>query len=214
MMRKNYLVLFLFLVFTGGCASGGKLKSESLSDADRARNAKAYDHYFQGSLFDFQDQYEKALLQYYQALLYDSNSAQIHKAIARNQIRLQNFESALIHLEKSHSSNPHDRETLNYLAEVHYNLNHFQKSIGYYQELLSLDPYNSSVQNNLIFLYSHLKMEDELLEFYKMMMAYYPDDNKFAVQYALSNIKQRNIPEAQKVLEQLHHMCLLTPYCR
>ena len=46
-------------------------------------------------------------------------------------------------------------------------------------------------------------MEKELLNFYKIMMDYYPDDNKFAVQYALSNIKQRNIPEAQKVLEEV-----------
>jgi tetratricopeptide (TPR) repeat protein len=179
------------------------MKTDALSTAEKERNAKAYDHYFQGSLLDFQDEFEKALLQYYQALLYDSSSAQIHKAIARDQIRLQNFESALIHLEKSHSLNSQDRETLNYLAEVHYNLNHFQKSIDYYNQLLQIDPYNSSVQNNLIFLYSHLKMEDDLLNFYKKMMAYYPNDNKFAVQYALSNIKQRNIPEAQKILEEV-----------
>ena len=203
MKIKHHWIILLFIVLLGGCASGSRMKSEALSEAEKEKNAKAYDHYFQGSLLDFQDEYEKALLQYYQALLYDSSSAQIHKAIARNQIRLQSFESALIHLEKSHSLNPKDRETLNYLAEVHYNLNHFQKSIGYYKQLLALDPYNSSVQNNLIFLYSHLKMEKELLNFYKMMMDYYPDDNKFAVQYALSNIKQRNIPEAQKVLEEV-----------
>ena len=51
--------------------------------------------------------------------------------------------------------------------------------------------------------YSHLKMEEELIKFYKEMMNYYPDDNKYAVQYALSNIKRRNIPEAQKVLEKV-----------
>ncbi len=203
MTAKHFYSFFLFFILVVGCASGSRVKQENLSEAEKAKNEKAYQHFFQGSLYDFQDEYERALLEYYQAMLYDSSSAQIHKAIGRDQIRLQNFETALIHLTKSHALDPKDRETLNYLAEVYYNLNQFQNSIQYYNKLLVLDPYNSSVQNNLIFLYSHLKKEEELLNFYKKMMSYYPNDNKYAVQYALSNIKQRNIPEAQRVLEDV-----------
>jgi len=203
MITKYFWPVFLFTIWFLGCASGSRVKQEKVTEAENIKQERAYQHFFQGSLYDFQDEYERALLEYYQALLYNPSSAQIHKVVGRDQIRLQNFETALIHLNKSHDFNPRDRETLNYLAEVYYNLNQFQNSIHYYNKLLVLDPYNSSVQNNLIFLYSHLKMEDELLKFYKKMMDYYPNDNKYAVQYALSNIKQRNIPEAQKVLEEV-----------
>jgi Flp pilus assembly protein TadD len=199
---KNIL-WFLSLIIFVGCASSSEMKHVQLSEEERIRNEKAYDHYFQGVMLDFQDQYDKALIEYYQALLYDSTSAQINKAIARNQMRLQNYESSLIHLKRSFALNPKDKETLNYLAEAYYNLNNHQESIYYYSKLLEIDPYNETVQNNLIFLYSHLKKDQDLSRFYWKMMGYYPGDSKFAIQYALVNIRLKNITEAQKVLEDV-----------
>ena len=196
--------LFSLTIILASCSSQSKTRQpEKLSEIQRQKLNKAYEHYFNGALLDFQDEYERALIEYYQALLYDSTSAQILKAIARNLIRLQSYESAINYLKKSEKNNPQDRETLNYLAEAYYNQQDFQNSILYYNRLLTLDPYNSSTQNNLIFLYSHLKMEQELLNFYKHMMSYYPDDTKYAVQYALANIRMKNTAEAEKVLQQV-----------
>ncbi len=154
-------------------------------------------------MLDFQDQYERALIEYFQALLYDSTSAQILKAIGRNLLRLQSYESAIKYLEKSEKYNPTDRETLNYLAEAYYNQKNFDKSIFYYNRLLELDPYNSSTQNNLVFLYTHLKRQQELLDFYKKMRTFYPDDTHYALQYALTNLQMKNTAEAQKTLEEI-----------
>ncbi|OGB67433.1 MAG: hypothetical protein A2Y94_10425 [Caldithrix sp. RBG_13_44_9] len=204
MNKFRYLLILLLTVTLASCSSQSKTrKPEVLSEIQKQKLDKAYDHYFNGALLDFQDQYERALIEYYQALLYDSTSSQILKAIARNLLRLQTYESAISYLEKSEKYNPGDRETLNYLAEAHYNQQNFQKSIFYYNRLLALDPYNSSTQNNLIFLYTHLKMEQELMNFYKRMMSYYPDDSKYAIQYALANIRLKNTNEAQKVLQEV-----------
>src|SRR4030042_3096426 len=204
MNKFRYLLILLLTVTLASCSSQSKTrKPEVLSEIQKQKLDKAYDHYFNGALLDFQDQYERALIEYYQALLYDSTSSQILKAIARNLLRLQTYESAISYLEKSEKYNPGDRETLNYLAESQYNQQKFQKSIFYYNRLLALDPYNSSTQNNLIFLYTHLKMEQELMNFYKRMMSYYPDDSKYAIQYALANIRLKNTNEAQKVLQEV-----------
>ncbi len=201
----KYLKFFTIAVLLAallGCASGSRMKKSSAENPDPL-DSKAYQHYFDGALFDFQDDYEKALIEYYQALLYDSSSAQIRKAIARNLMRLQYYESAAEYLKKVVGMDPKDKEALNYLAESYYNLQNYSAAIEYYNRLLKLDPYNTTVQNNLIFLYSQLKMDQKLLDFYRMMMRYYPDDSKFALQYALSNLKQKNVNEARQVLEKI-----------
>ncbi len=185
-----------------GCASSTKMDSRE-QERIRVMNQKAYDHFFAGALLDFQDQYEKALIEYYQAFLYDSTSSQILKAIGRNLMRLQYYDGAMKTLQKSHHLNPEDKETLNYLSESFYNLQNYQKSIEFYLKLLNLDPYNVTVQNNLIFLYSHLKMEDDLRGFYKRLMSLYPGDTHYSIQYALASIRQKDLPEARRILEMV-----------
>jgi tetratricopeptide (TPR) repeat protein len=204
LMMLKHFVFILAIIFISGCASHvQQLDNTKNYKIEKSKSDKAYSHYLNGALYDFQDQYEKAFIEYQLASLYDSTSAQIQKAIARNLIRMEEYEGAIRHLQKSHKLNPKDLETLNYLAESYYHLNKFQESIRTYKKLLSLDPYNTNVQNNLIYLYNHLKMDEELAGFYKKMMDYYPGDSKFNIQYALVSIRQRNLNEAQKVLEDV-----------
>ncbi len=201
----TYIKLFILTALTFsfmGCASGSKMHSPG-SDSPNPQDSKAYEHFFNGAMLDFQDEYEKALIEYYQALLYDSTSAQIRKSIARDLMRLQHYESAAKYLQQALSMNPKDREILNYLAEASYNLQNYQSSIEYYNRLFKLDPYNTTVQNNIIYLYTQLKMDQALLNFYKTLMVYYPDDSSYAIQYAMSNLKQKNVDEAQRVLEKV-----------
>lgn len=203
-IAQSLLILSLTLLLWG-CSASSKLSNgtDSQTALRKAQEKKAYDHYFNGALLDFQDQYEKALIEYYQALLYDSTSSQIYKAIARNLIRLRHYDGAVEYLKNSHRLNAQDQETLNYLAEAYYNLKDYQKSIDTYKKILTIDPYNSSIQNNLVFLYTHLKMDNELFEYYRNMMKFYPGDSKYAVQYALACIKQQKLVEAQRVLEKI-----------
>jgi tetratricopeptide (TPR) repeat protein len=95
---KIFVFFSLLLIFTS-CASTKAVKEKT--EAESKEHPLAVDHYLAGALYDFQDQYEKALLEYYQALLYDSTSSQILKAIGRNLIRTRRFESAKQYLERS-----------------------------------------------------------------------------------------------------------------
>ncbi len=202
---KNLKILFLlFLVAVlGSCASGNKVTQSSRTELNKKDAKKAYDYYLEGALLDFQDEYEKALIEYYQAMLYDSGSAQIYKAIARDLMRLQRYENAIEYLKKSYRKNSRDKETLNYLGEAYYNNKDFDESLFYYEKLFALDPYNPTVQNNLIYLYSNLKKEKKLLDFYRKLADLYPGEPRYVVQYAMALIRQRKLDEAQAVLEHL-----------
>ena len=135
MKKYTYIILFVPLFIILSCsASRQTVKSENpIPQTDNDK--RAYEHYFNGALLDFEDDYERALIEYYQALLYDSTSSQIYKAIARNLMRLQKYESAAQYLEKSLKYNPRDEETLTYLGETYYNLKDYDKSIFYYEKL-------------------------------------------------------------------------------
>ncbi len=202
-MNKFLIVLLLMaVIFVGGCGSGMKMTHPE-KQGEYPINRKAYGYFLNGELYDFQDQYEKALIEYYQALLYDSTSAQIYKVIGRDLIRLQQYESAAKYLEKAIRLDPNNREILHYLGEAYFNLKNYAKSVAYFEKLFKIDPYNSSVQNNLTFLYTHLKMNDRLVSFYRKLMEYYPGDTDRALQYAIACMKTKKLGEAEKVLTEV-----------
>ncbi len=115
---------------------------------------RAHDHYLSGALYDFENQYKNALVEYRHALRYDSTSAQIFKAIGRDYIRLRENEKAIQYLTRALRFNPTDKETLHYLAETYYSLKDFDNAAIYYEQLVEADPYNETVYSNLIYLYS------------------------------------------------------------
>jgi tetratricopeptide (TPR) repeat protein len=201
---KSIIFINLFIFLLLGCASGTKVKKTDASESRKnIRNERAYNHFLEGELYDFQDQYEKGLIEYYQSLLYDSSSAQIYKAIARDHMRLQQYSSAVEYLKRAHKLDPQEKEVLNYLGEAYYNLKEFPKAISYYEQLFALDPYNTSVQNNLIYLYSRLNQDNKLLDFYGKLTEYYPGDTDRAIQYAMTAIKQKKIDVAKQILNQV-----------
>lgn len=202
-MIKYIISLLTLALLAGGCAAGSRKAAAPVKSVQPEINRKAYNHYLAGALHDFQNEPEKALLEYYQALLWDSTSAQIHKAIARDLMRLQKYESAVLSLKKSYRLNPQDQETLNYLGEAYYKQGQNRQAIIYFEKLLDENPYNSAVQNNLVFLYTQLKMNDRLLAYYRKMTESYPGDTQRALQYAVASLQNHKMDEARRVLTRL-----------
>ncbi|MFZ0389516.1 MAG: tetratricopeptide repeat protein [Calditrichia bacterium] len=204
---KYFLVLgFLFLLLNG-CATSQKLKSPQENPPAKQKQPesqqRAYSLYLDGALFDFQNQYEKALIEYYQALMFDSASAQINKSIARDLMRLQRYPAAILHLKKSLKYNPEDLETLNYLGEVYYNMKNYEQALIYYEWLFRETPYNTTVQNNLAFLYSTMKKNEKLLEFYGKLSVLYPTDVQRALKYAITALQLKKLDTARQTLNRI-----------
>lgn len=201
---KNYLktaVLFLLIVLISGCASTKPVHKPAPKNPAEAKKAENY--YLSGALYDFQDQYEKALLEYYQALLYDSTSAQILKAIGRDLIRTQRFESAKEYLQRSLRYNPEDKETLYYIAEAYINLKDYENSVVYLERLWHLAPFNSAVERNLIDIYTFLGQDEKLMRFYEKLLDIHGYGDHISYNLFSLYLKEKQVDKAQKLLEEI-----------
>ncbi len=162
---KEYLkgcVLLSFLLILGCGGMRSTVDVDQLA-ADSLRIARATDHYLSGALLDFREQYKAAIHEYHRALTYDSSSAQILKAIGRDHLRLDQYKAAVRYLKRSYANNPEDRETLFYLADAYYSLDDSEKTIASFEKLNKVDPYNTAVHANLIYLYSRGGQLDRLV---------------------------------------------------
>jgi tetratricopeptide (TPR) repeat protein len=203
MKVKNIQFLLILFILLFSCSQKKILIIKQKPVSTHADYDKAYHYFLNGALFDFQNQYEKGLIEYFQALLYDSSSVQILKAIARDFMRLQKNESAIQYLKKAHHLDSTNMEILNYLGEAYYNNKDYQNSTFFFERLLDLDPNNLSAQNNLLYLYGQLKDGKRFLDFYKRMMEAYPSDVKRSLQYSIYAIKQKEYEEAKRVLTKV-----------
>ena len=97
-MKKIYYI-FLFSALTiFGC---GKQQVYKPAEVSRAHELKARDHFTRGMFYELENKHENALIEFYQALLYDSTSSTVYNRIAENHMSLGRYESALRYLQKS-----------------------------------------------------------------------------------------------------------------
>ena len=90
-MKTHYL-LFVVLFLIIGCSKQALYKKDSISESYKS---KARDHFTAGMFYQLDGQYDKALIEFYEALLYDSSSCAIYNRIAENHMALGRCESAL-----------------------------------------------------------------------------------------------------------------------
>lgn len=158
-------VALLWLIFGVSCSGSRSVVVSENPDKMKTGQSQemAENYYLSGALYDFEENYANAIQEYKLALNYDTSSAQIHKAIGRNYVRLEQHEKALEYLEKSYHKNPEDKETLHYLAETHYTLKEFRNAAFYYELLNELDPFDETVYRNLAYLYNTLGELNKLI---------------------------------------------------
>lgn len=145
---------FFLLVMLTAC--GSRQLTTPVHQTNPPDSNKALYHYRSGALYDFQDQYKSALVEYHRALIYDSSSAQILKAIGRDFFRIGQYSNAIDYLRRSMHRNPEDKETLYFLAETYYKTHNYENALRYNEALNNLDPYNATVHANLAYLYTKL----------------------------------------------------------
>lgn len=202
--KKYWRLLLIFLsgVLIWGCSSTVQLANPPDSPKDNPQDA-AVSHYLAGALYDFQDQYKQALAEYGHALHYDSTSAQILKAIGRDFFRLKRFDQAVRYLKQSLRANPRDKETLFFLAEAHYRMKDDQNALIYYEQLYHLDPFNTAIHTNLIYLYSHLGKLDELLKFREELAEMRGYDDESTYQLLTLYLQFNRFKQAQSLMQML-----------
>lgn len=202
MVKMQIAAILALAALLFSCSAARKAGYKPAPSA-RQENVQALDHYLAGALYDFQYLYKEALLEYEKALLYDSTSAQILKAIGRNFFRIEQYQKAIQYLNRSLKYNPNDRETLYYLAEAHYRLKNNDEAILYFENLYEIDPYNSLVQANLIFLYTKTSRIDKLILLREKLVELYGYDDDAVYQLLTLYMQVNQLNKAGKLIRQL-----------
>ncbi len=202
MVKLQALGVLLLAGMVLGCSVSRPAAKKPASQTHRY-SSRAVNYYLAGALYDFQYLYKEALVEYYNALGQDSTSAQILKAIGRTLVRLEQYEKAVQYLERSLQVNPRDRETLYYLAEVHFKLKNTEKSLLYYERLLDLDPYNATAQANLIYIYTRSGQTDKLISLRERLIDIYGYEEDSVYQLLSLYMQTRQLERAGKLIRSL-----------
>ena len=159
-MKVKFLIVSLFgLIFLSSCIHySAPLKKGP--EKKHPVSFKARDHFLQGIYYQQEGRYSEALVEFYQALHYDSTSATIYSTIAENYIRLGEFETAELMLKKARQLAPRNTDILEMSAEVALRLGKDDQAIQFYEHLLKINPYDDDAREMLILLYQ--KKGDDL----------------------------------------------------
>jgi len=164
---------------------------------------KARDHYLKGILLQQQARYNEALVEFYQALQYDSASAAIHNSIAENHMKLTHYESAEILLRKSLNYQPGNEEALLLLAECHLRLGRDDQAIAVFKEILQKNPYDDEARQYLLILYEKNGDDLGIAEQNESMIKLYGKDVHLQERLANIYLKQKKYDKALYYLNEL-----------
>jgi tetratricopeptide (TPR) repeat protein len=192
-MKRILYILLLPVLIIIGCGKQQIYKSVEVSPT---QELKARDHFTQGMFFELENKHENALIEFYQALLYDSTSSTIFNRIAENHMSLGRYESALRYLQKSLKLQSEEPETIRLIADCHYRLKDDEKAIDNLQQVLEIDPFDENARNLLLLLYRKNGNYLGLAKQYEQMITIYGEDEEWVRKAATIYLKNGQVDEA------------------
>ena len=196
-MKIQYL-FFVVLFLIIGCGKQALYKKDTNSEAYKS---KARDHFTTGMFYQLDGQYDKALIEFYEALLYDSASFAIYNRIGENHMALARYESALRYLNKSLDIDAHQAETYRLIADCYHRLKNDEKAIENLKKMLTLDPLDDNSRTLLILLYRKNNDQLGLAEQYEEMIRLFGFDEEWVREASQIYLKNGQFDDALKLFE-------------
>jgi len=191
------LIIFSSVTFGIGCARQFQVQDQPAEDLDQI--LKARDHFTAGVFYQLDNQHERALIEFYEALLYDSTSYTIYNRIADNHMSLGRYESALRYLQKSLTVKTDEAETYRLLADCYHRLQDDNNAIINLQKVLTLDPYDDNSRSLLMLLYRKTNNQLGLAKQYKDMIDLYGNTEEWVHTAGLIYLRNGNFEEARNL---------------
>ncbi|MDZ7372987.1 MAG: tetratricopeptide repeat protein [candidate division KSB1 bacterium] len=148
--RRALLIVFSLWVGAGGCAYHRARLTVREPRAPRAAHPLALHHVFQGALFEAMGDPASALIEYQEALLYDSTSSAIYQAVAENYLRLRKLTSAVRMLERAVELDSENTEALRLLSDLYQHARKYDRVEWALRRLLACEPDDPDVLRNLV----------------------------------------------------------------
>ncbi len=192
--------IFLSVTLLSGCAR--QLQEQKPASDNLDQKLKARDHFTEGVFYQLDNQHERALIEFYEALLYDSTSYTIYNRIADNHMSLGRYESALRYLQKSLTVETNVAETYRLLADCYHRLQDDQNAILNLKKVLELDPYDDNSRSLLMLLYRKTNDQLGLAEQYKSMVNLYGQSEEWIHTAGLIYLRNGNIDQAKDLFTE------------
>lgn len=149
LLRAASLPLLVIVLGISGCARHPRYAAEPGVRVRRPVHAVALHHVFRGALFETMGDPASALIEYQEALLYDSTSSSIYQAVGENYLRLGKVASAIRMLERAVELDTGNTEALRLLSDLYQRSRDYDRVEWALRLLLRREPDDPDVLRNL-----------------------------------------------------------------
>jgi tetratricopeptide (TPR) repeat protein len=168
-------VVWIILIGTAiTCSHRPSAKPEALSapvDTVKSYDSRAVEHFMAGEQFSMQENYAMAILEYQDALQYDSSSNTIYVSMAKAYINLGKLDRGIQALKKALSLDKNDPEAREILAQIYFLTGDAKNAEQEYQILHRAAPTDIEVTYQLAAVYLKNKKLDNALQLYEEIFA-------------------------------------------
>jgi len=168
-MKKYIALLSLALVIFGGCSGPGTFLSKT-KEMKKEHHPQARSHFVDGVIYDLKENYSAALLSYQEALLYDSTSATIYTAIAKDYLMLGKEESARRFLQRAVAVDPTDLDSRDFLLKITMNRKEWDAAEQLCLDMLRIDPTRKDFHYFLAGIYGQKNEKEKAAEIYQKLL--------------------------------------------
>ncbi|MGH1365482.1 MAG: tetratricopeptide repeat protein [Calditrichia bacterium] len=202
-MLKALSTLLLFCLLLAGCSSSKPFVETKPVPESSSVSSPAEQHYLAGALFDFEDKYHQALLEYYKALVYDSTSAQVNMAIGRDLFRIRQFQNAVTYLKRALQFNPEHEEALYFLGESNTHMQNFGHATTAFERLYAIKPFHPLYRGKLERLYEKIGSIDKLVMLKEETVEKFGLSHESAYQLLTLYMRANRFNSARELLERI-----------
>jgi len=130
----------------------------------------AVERFIQGCVNELRNDHKSALLNFQEALLYDSSSATIYNKVAEQYIRLKKIDSAEKFLQTAVNRFPENIDTRRMLASIYWMQRDLVRAEKEFNKILELNPADVESRNFLITIYIARKQDLKVAEQYEKII--------------------------------------------
>jgi len=173
-LRKiQYTMILAGIVLMAGCAGRQALVARKVIPKSKP-NSRSTAHFVDGVISDLTGNYEKALLSYQEAFLYDSTSSYLYLAVGKGYYHLEKQESALIALRKSLQLNPDENAARELIAKIYFMRREWDLAEESALEILSRDSSHTESYYNLALIYLQKNQSGKAADMYSRLLSLQP----------------------------------------
>lgn len=206
-MKNSYLKYFSYLIFVfiiAGCSGAKETNQEKTTIIKGENRERALDHFVNGSIYDQQGDYARAILEYQDALRYDNDPA-IYYALSKSYAALGKIDLGIDAAKNAIKLDPKKKEYYFNLADLYLSSGDLSNMINTYKQIISLDSSDYKAWNQLARIYQIYRDYQKAIETYEQIVKRFGSETEVLSQlsflYSLQKKPEQSIILLRQVLE-------------